>query len=143
MLLLLKFKWFYNKKFSEKMKRSSLVDAFDPKCTIRNILARFSEKWGLLVIYTLTLKPWTRFNELRKEIPDISARMLSATLNTLVADGLVERYSYNTVPPTVEYSLSEIGKTLVPYLESLIGWAKEYSEQIMNHRIETSNERRQ
>ena len=125
------------------MKRSSLVDAFDPKCPIRNILARFSEKWGLLVIYTLTLKPLTRFNELRKEIPDISARMLSATLNTLVADGLVERYSYNTVPPTVEYSLSEIGKTLVPYLESLIGWAKEYSEQIMNHRIETSNEQRQ
>ncbi|MDE6551773.1 MAG: helix-turn-helix transcriptional regulator [Muribaculaceae bacterium] len=120
------------------MKRSSLMDAFDPKCPIRNILARFSEKWGLLVIYTLTLKPKTRFNELRKEIPDISARMLSATLNTLVADGLVERYSYNTVPPTVEYSLSPIGLTLVPYLESLIGWAKENSEEIMKHRIETS-----
>ena len=120
------------------MKRSSLIDAFDPKCPIRNILARFSEKWGLLVIYTLTLKPKIRFNELRIEIPDISARMLSATLNTLVADGLVERHSYNTVPPTVEYSLSEIGKTLVPYLESLIGWAKEYTEEIMKHRIETS-----
>ena len=120
------------------MKRSSLMDAFDPKCPIRNILARFSEKWGLLVIYTLTLKPKTRFNELRKEIPDISARMLSATLNTLVADGLVERYSYNTVPPTVEYSLSPIGLTLVPYLESLIGWAKENSEEIIKHRIETS-----
>ena len=120
------------------MKRSSLVDAFDPKCPIRNILARFSEKWGLLVIYTLTLKPKTRFNELRKEIPDISARMLSATLTTLVADGLVERHSYNTVPPAVEYSLSAIGLALVPYLESLIGWAKEYSEKIMEHRIETS-----
>ena len=120
------------------MKRSSLIDAFDPKCPIRNILARFSEKWGLLVIYTLTLKPKTRFNELRKEIPDISARMLSATLNTLVADGLVERNSYNTVPPTVEYSLSPIGHTLVPYLENLIGWAKEYSDEIMSHRIETS-----
>ena len=125
------------------MKRSTLVDAFDPKCPIRNILARFSEKWGLLVIYTLTLKPRTRFNELRKEIPDISARMLSATLNTLVADGLVERHSYNTVPPTVEYSLSEIGNTLVPYLEGLIGWAKEYSEQIMNHRIDTASKRHQ
>ncbi len=122
------------------MKRTTLVDAFDPKCPIRNILARFSEKWGLLVIYTLTLKPKTRFNELRKEIPDISARMLSATLNTLIADGLVERHSYNTVPPTVEYSLSPIGLTLVPYLESLIEWAKEYSEKIMNHRIETSKE---
>ena len=125
------------------MKRSSLMDAFDPKCPIRNILARFSEKWGLLVIYTLTLKPKTRFNELRKEIPDISARMLSATLNTLVADGLVERNSYNTVPPTVEYSLSPIGLTLVPYLESLIGWAKDNTEEIMKHRMETSNERRQ
>ena len=95
------------------------------------------------MIYILTLKPRTRFNELRKEIPDISARMLSATLNTLVADGLVERYSYNTVPPTVEYSLSEIGNTWVPYLEGLIGWAKEYSEQIMNHRIDTSSKRQQ
>ncbi len=121
------------------MKRSSLIDAFDPKCPIRNILARFSEKWGLLVIYTLTLKPKTRFNELRKEIPDISARMLSATLNTLVADGLVERHSYNTVPPTVEYSLSQIGLTLVPYLESLIGWAKEYGDDIMAHRLNSQS----
>ena len=120
------------------MKRSTLVDAFDPKCPIRNILARFSEKWGLLVIYTLTLKPTTRFNELRKEIPDISARMLSATLNTLVADGLVERVSYNSVPPAVEYSLSQTGRSLVPYLESLIGWAKEYSDEIMNHRLGTT-----
>ena len=64
--------------------------------------------------------------------------MLSATLNTLVADGLVERHSYNTVPPTVEYSLSQIGLTLVPYLESLIGWAKEYSDDIMAHRLKTS-----
>lgn len=123
------------------MKRSTLVDAFDPKCPIRNILARFSEKWGLLVIYTLTLKPKARFSELRNDIPDISARMLSATLNTLVADGLVERHSYNTVPPTVEYSLSPVGKTLVPYLESLIGWAKEYTGKIMEHRIETLKER--
>ena len=122
------------------MKRSSLVDAFDPKCPIRNILARFSEKWGLLVIYHLTLKPTTRFNELKKEIPDISARMLSATLNTLVTDGLVERHSFNTVPPTVKYSLSPMGLTLVPYLESLISWAKEYSEDIMKDRIETSRE---
>lgn len=119
------------------MKRSTLIDAFDPNCPIRNILARFSEKWGLLVIYTLTLKPKTRFKELRKGIPDISARMLSATLTTLVADGLVERHSYNTVPPTVEYSLSPIGESLVPYLESLIGWAKEYSEAIMKHRMDS------
>lgn len=121
------------------MKRSTLVDAYDPKCPIRNILARFSEKWGLLVIYTLTLRPTTRFNELRKEMPDISARMLSATLNTLVTDGLVERHAYNTVPPTVEYSLSAIGRTLVPYLESLIAWAKENSQAIMTHRLDNGD----
>ena len=121
------------------MKRSSLVDAFDPKCPIRNILARFSEKWGLLVIYNLTLEPKTRFNELRKKMPDISARMLSATLNTLVTDGLVKRHSYKTVPPTVEYSLSAIGQTLVPYLESLIEWAKVNSEEIMSHRMNSGD----
>ena len=63
--------------------------------------------------------------------------------NTLVADGLVERHSFNTVPPTVEYSLSPIGISLVPYLESIIGWMKEYNEQIMKHRIESSKERLQ
>ncbi|MBD5361181.1 MAG: helix-turn-helix transcriptional regulator [Bacteroides sp.] len=53
---------------------------------------------------------------------------------------MVERHSFNTVPPTVKYSLSPMGFTLVPYLESLISWAKEYSEGIMKHRIDTSRE---
>ena len=116
------------------MTRTGLVDAFDPRCPIRNILARFSEKWGLLVIYVLTLNEKIRFSEIRKEIPDISARMLSATLNTLVADGLVDRRKFNTVPPTVEYSLSPIGRSFIPYFEAMVGWAKDNAEEIMEHR---------
>lgn len=117
------------------MTRTTLVDAFDPRCPIRNILARFSEKWGLLVIYILTLHDKARFSDIRKEIPDISARMLSATLNTLVVDGLVERQKFNTVPPRVEYSLSPIGLSLIPYFEAMVGWAKENADVIMEHRL--------
>ncbi len=135
MLLLFEINLLETKNFLKKMHRTTLVDAYDPKCPIRNILSRFSDKWGMLVIYYLTLKSKTRFNELRKNMPDISARMLSATLSTLVTDGLVSREQHNTVPPTVEYSLTEIGKSLVPYLESLIEWAKENGDRIMAHRL--------
>lgn len=121
------------------MTRTALVDAFDPRCPIRNILARFSEKWGLLVIYVLTLHDKARFTDIMKEIPDISARMLSATLNTLVTDGLVERRKFNTVPPKVEYSLSPIGRSFIPYFESMVGWAKENTDAIMEHRLKTKS----
>lgn len=121
------------------MTRTALTDAFDPRCPIRNILARFTEKWGLLVIYILTLHDKARFTEIMKEIPDISARMLSATLNTLVTDGLVERRKFNTVPPTVEYSLSPIGRSFIPYFEAMVGWAKENADAIMEHRRETTS----
>lgn len=122
------------------MKRTTLVDAFDPRCPIRNILARFSEKWGLLVIYILTLHDKARFTEIKREIPDISARMLSATLNTLVTDGLVERTKFNTVPPTVEYSLSPIGRSFIPYFVAMVEWAKENTDAIMEHRLKTTSE---
>lgn len=121
------------------MARTALIDAFDPRCPIRNILARFTQKWGLLVIYTLTLHDKMRFTEIMKEIPDISARMLSATLNTLATDGLVERRKFNTVPPTVEYSLSPIGRSFIPYFEAMVGWAKENSVAIMEHRREATS----
>ena len=121
------------------MTRITLVDGFDSRCPIRNIISRFSEKWGMLVIYTLTLKPKTGFSDIRKAIPDISARMLSATLRTLVADGLVGREPHNTVPPTVDYYLTPVGKSLIPHIEALIEWAKENSEVIMEHRFSNSN----
>lgn len=66
-------------------------EEFYPSCPIRNILARFSDKWSLLILYTLNLQPTMRFNELRREIPDISQKMLTNSLRTLEEDGFVTR----------------------------------------------------
>ena len=71
-----------------------------------------------------------RFNELYKTIPSISEKMLSTVLRSLVTDGLVGRKIYPTVPPKVEYYVSEFGETLIPHLEQLKQWGQENFEMI-------------
>lgn len=95
-----------------------------PDCPIRNILSRFSDKWSLLVLYTLSMQPTMRFNALRHGIPDISQKMLTNTLRTLEEDGFVTRTIYAEVPPRVEYSITDRARSLFPHIDSLIGWAK-------------------
>ena len=75
-----------------------------------------------------------RFNELYKTIPSISEKMLSTVLRSLVTDGLVSRKIYPSVPPKVEYYVSEFGKTLIPHLEHLKQWGQENFETIMDNR---------
>lgn len=105
-----------------------------PSCPIRNILSRFSDKWSLLVLYTLNLQPTMRFNALRREIPDISQKMLTNTLRTLEEDGLVTRAIYAEVPPRVEYSITDRTRSLLPHVNSLIAWAKENMSTILRDR---------
>ncbi len=108
---------------------------FDPECPIRNVLSRISDKWTLLVLYTLSLTEDTvRFGELRRRIPDISQKMLTVTLRTLEEDGFVSRKYYSEIPPRVEYSLTERAKSLFPHIQSLIIWAKENMPTIMSDR---------
>lgn len=118
------------------MAKITLIDAYAPECPVRNVLARFADKWGLLVLHSLTLKEKSRFMEIQNQIPDISKRMLSKTLKVLVADGLVERTEHKTLPPTVEYSLSEIGKTLIPHIIGLLEWGQKYMKPILQHRLD-------
>ncbi|MDE6643475.1 MAG: helix-turn-helix transcriptional regulator, partial [Muribaculaceae bacterium] len=92
-------------------------------CPIRNVLARFSGKWSMLILCVLAENPATRFNEIGKAIPDLSPKVLSDTLKNLERDGLISRHLYAEIPPRVEYSLTPLGKTLMPHLENLIGWA--------------------
>ena len=94
-------------------------EEFYPGCPIRNILARFSDKWSLLVLYTLNLQPTMRFNALRREIPDISQKMLTNTLRTLEEDGMVTRTIYAEVPPRVEYSITDRTRSLLPHVKHL------------------------
>ena len=74
------------------------------------------------------------FNELYKTIPSISEKMLSTVLRSLVTDGLVSRKIYPSVPPKVEYYVSEFGETLIPHLERLKQWGQENFETIMENR---------
>jgi DNA-binding HxlR family transcriptional regulator len=93
------------------------------KCPIRNILDRFGDKWSLLVIMTLGERGTLRFNQLTNIIGDISQKMLTVTLRTLEADGLVKRKIYPEIPPRVEYTLTPIGSELLPHISSLTKWA--------------------
>lgn len=118
------------------MNRTTIEDALFPECPIRNILARISDKWSLLVIYTLDRsegKP-VRFKELQRRIPDISQKMLTVTLRTLEEDGYVRRTIYPEVPPRVEYTLTDRAKSLLPHIDSLLGWALENREAILRDR---------
>lgn len=90
-------------------------------CPIRDILSRLSSKWAMLILITLDANEVMRFNDLQKSIGDISQRMLSVTLRTLEADGLIGRKAYPEIPPRVEYSLTPRGLSLIPYLEGLVG----------------------
>ncbi|WP_308550712.1 helix-turn-helix domain-containing protein [uncultured Parabacteroides sp.] len=106
-------------------------------CPIRDILCRLGDKWSMLVMITLNANGTMRFSDIQKTISDISQRMLTVTLRTLETDGLVSRAVYAEVPPRVEYQLTETGKTLMPHIESLVGWALEHMTVIFESREKT------
>lgn len=117
------------------MDRISLRDMFDPACPIRNVLSRISDKWTLLTLYTLSQTDGPmRFGELRRQIPDISQKMLTVTLRTLEVDGFVDRKIYAEIPPRVEYTLTARAESLFPHIQSLIIWAKENLDAIVADR---------
>jgi len=103
-------------------------------CPIRDVISRFGDKWSLLVFITLKTNGTLRFSEIRKSIGDISQRMLTVTLRSLEEDGFVKRKIYPEVPPRVEYSLSDLGRSLMPPLENLLAWTLENQERIMGLR---------
>ena len=102
-------------------------------CPIRNVVSRFGDKWSLLVLYMLhTSKTGVlRFSEIRKLMTDCSQKMLSQTLKRLEQNHLVHRGVYPVVPPRVEYSLTDTGKSLMPALTSLIEWGKEHFDEVV------------
>ncbi len=81
-------------------------------------------KYKMLILYTLACYDVVRFNEMKKYIGEISYKTLSITLKELEADGLVHRKQYPQVPPKVEYSLSERGRSLIPILEEMCDWGE-------------------
>ena len=105
-------------------------DPANPVCrTISTLLSRIGDKWTVLVVQTLSAGP-KRFNELRREIPRVSQRMLTLTLRNLERDGLVNRTVTPTIPPRVDYELTELGRSLQKPICGLATWATENVEAI-------------
>lgn len=120
---------------TKNLEKFSLVEI----CPIRNVVARFGNKWALLIIMILNENGSTRFNQLGKIIPDISSKVLSNTLHILEADGLLKRTVFPEVPIRVEYKLTEQGESLVPIISSLTEWAVSNMKTIMKHRHDFEN----
>jgi DNA-binding HxlR family transcriptional regulator len=97
-------------------------------CPVRDVLDCIGDKWSILMIMTLAMRP-QRFSELHRAIRDISKRMLTQTLRDLERDGLVTRNVFPTKPPSVEYRLSPLGQSLLEPMASLVDWAdRRYSD---------------
>lgn len=88
----------------------------------------------MLVLVTLQANGTMRFSDIQKAIGDISQRMLTVTLRALESDGLIGRTVYAEVPPRVEYFLTDTGRSLMPHIESLIGWALDHQAAILESR---------
>ncbi len=96
---------------------------------VREVLNRVGDKWSVLIVQLLADGP-KRFSELRRAIEGISQRMLTLTLKGLERDGLITRTVYPTIPPRVEYELTDLGRTLRKPIQALAKWAQENREQI-------------
>jgi len=116
------------------MKKKEYSNSIIEICPIRNVVARFGDKWSLLVLLVISGAGVVRFNELGRMIPDISTRVLSTTLKTLEADGLIDRKVYAQVPPKVEYTLTDTGRSLIPLIMQLTEWAQQNMKNVMTHR---------
>ena len=116
------------------MKNNEIRNALYPNCPVRNVLSRVGDKWSMLILFTLESHPTIRFKELQRNIPDISQKILTATLKTLEADGLIKREVFPEVPPRVEYSLTAKGLSLLPLSDNLLTWASDNMEDIIASR---------
>lgn len=96
-----------------------------PACPVATTVALIGSKWKLLIIRNLLARPW-RFNELKKDLEGISQKVLTDSLRSMEADGIITRTVYPEVPPRVEYSLTELGKSLKPILDSMWAWGEAY-----------------
>lgn len=103
-----------------------------PACPVATIVQLIGNKWKLLIIRNL-LAGTQRFNKMRHTIPGISQKVLTDNLRSLEEDGLVTRKVFAEVPPRVEYSLSDLGRTLKPVFDSMQAWGEGYQEIVRNN----------
>nr|WP_234801643.1 helix-turn-helix domain-containing protein [Allorhizobium taibaishanense] len=102
-------------------------------CPVRSVISHVGDKWSTLILAALAKQP-SRFGELRRLVPDISQRMLTQTLRDLQRDGYVNREVFPTKPPSVEYTLTELGEQLVESLRALVEFAVDNHSRVVEAR---------
>ncbi|NOX40498.1 MAG: helix-turn-helix transcriptional regulator [Alphaproteobacteria bacterium] len=96
------------------------------RCPFHLAMSILEGKWKFAILYVLSAQGTLRFKELERAIPDISTRMLTKELKHLEQKGVVFRKAYATVPPKVEYSLTQIGQSTAPVIASISKWGEDY-----------------
>ena len=98
-----------------------------PICPVATTVQIIGSKWKLLIMRNLLARPW-RFNELKKDLEGISQKVLTDSLRSMEADGIVTRTVYAEVPPRVEYALSPLGESMRPIIMAMRQWGLDYQE---------------
>lgn len=98
-----------------------------PACPVATTVQLIGSKWKLLIMRNLLARPW-RFNELQKNLEGISQKVLTDSLRSMEADGIITRTAYPEVPPRVEYSLNELGESMRPIINSMEQWGLNYKK---------------
>lgn len=102
-----------------------------PECPVAITVQLIGSKWKILIIRNLMQRPW-RFNELKRDLTGISQKVLTDSLRSMELDGIVKRKIYPEVPPHVEYSLSDLGKSMKPIIEAMAEWGINYKKFLNN-----------
>lgn len=115
---------------------------YETECPILYAMGIIGQKWKLPILWYIAdaENQTLRYRELEKKVVGITATMLTKCLRELEQDGLVTRTQYNTIPPTVKYSLAERGRSLIPALESVYSWADEQMKEETQNRPLSSSE---
>lgn len=100
-----------------------------PACPVATTVGLIGSKWKLLIMRNLLQRPW-RFNELQRDLEGISQKVLTDSLRSMEADGIITRTVYPEVPPRVEYALSEVGESMRPIINAMADWGTEYKNKL-------------
>lgn len=98
-----------------------------PACPVATTVQMIGSKWKLLIMRNLLQRPW-RFNKLKKDLEGISQKVLTDSLRSMEADGIITRTVYPEVPPRVEYALSDLGESMRPIMDAMEIWGTEYKK---------------
>ena len=99
-----------------------------PACPVATTVSLIGSKWKLLIMRNLMARPW-RFNELQRDLSGISQKVLTDSLRSMEADGIITRTVYPEVPPHVEYALSDLGESMRPIIDAMANWGTEYKKK--------------